>query len=162
MNGCIWDQQKGNSIRQVHRGEIDLAHLKHEIVCNLQAQIPLMNTGIDMLLKLQNFKNEGVPMSKIIAQVTSDFKVPKKQAHGVLKAFAVEKSEVDNLANSAFGVANAFTRYGQTLNDENWVKFDQIGGKVANISESRWSATVKRAASLNEKELEKVFGYVAA
>ena len=162
MNGCIWDQQKGNSIRQVHRGEIDLAHLKHEIVCNLQAQIPLMNTGIDMLLKLQDFKNEGVPMSKIIAQVTSDFKVPKKQAHGVLKAFAVEKSEVDNLANSAFGVANAFTRYGQTLNDENWVKFDQIGGKVASISESRWSATVKRAASLDEKELEKVFGYVAA
>ena len=66
------------------------------------------------------------------------------------------------LANSAFGVANAFTRYGQTLSDDNWVKFDEIGGKMANITQKRWETTVQRAATLGDKELEKVFGSVAA
>lgn len=162
MNGCIWDQEKGKGIRQVHRGEIDLAYLKNEIVCNLQQQIPLVNQGIDLLLGLREYKNNGIPMSKIIAQVTSDYKVPKKQAHGVLRAFIEEKNEVQELANSAFGVANAFTRYGQTLSDDNWVKFDEIGGKMANITQKRWETTVQRAATLGDKELEKVFGSVAA
>ena len=162
MNGCIWDQEKGRSIRQVHRGELNLSLLKNEIVRNLNEQIPLMNHGIDLLLKLREYGSNGVPMSKIVGQFCSDFRVTKKQSYGVLKAFAVEKGEVDSLANSAFGVANAFTRFGQTLNDEGWVKFDEIGGKVVNITEAKWTATVERSKSIGEKDLEKIFGSLAA
>lgn len=161
MNGCIWDQEHGKSIGKVHRGEIDLASLKHDIIENLNSQIPLMDHGIDLLLKLRSFTNDGVPMSKIVGQVCSDFRVAKKQSFGVLKAFAVEKSEVEELANTAFGVANAFTRFGQTLNDEGWVKFDEIGGKVVNMPEAKWDSVVKRAKSMDEKEVEKIFGSVA-
>jgi len=161
MNGCIWDQEHGKSIGKVHRGEIDLASLKHDIIENLNSQIPLMDHGIDLLLKLRNFTNDGVPMSKIVGQVCSDFRVAKKQSFGVLKAFAVEKSEVEELANTAFGVANAFTRFGQTLNDEGWVKFDEIGGKIVNMPEAKWDSVVKRAKSMDEKEVEKIFGSVA-
>jgi len=162
MNGCIWDQEKGKSIRQVHRGEIDLALLKHEIIENLNEQIPLMDHGIDLLLKLRSYGNEGVPMSKIVGQVCSDNRVTKKHSFGVLKAFAVEKSEVEELANTAFGVANAFTRFGQTLGDDGWVKFDEIGGKIANMTEAKWSSTVKSAKSMDDKQLEKLFGSIAA
>jgi len=161
MNGCIWDQQKGKAIRQVHRGELDLLLLKNNIKSNLYQQIPLINNGIDLLLKLKEFSSNGVAMSRIVGQVTSDFKVSKKQSFGVLKAFLVEKDEVGDLANSAFGVVNAFTRFGQTVDDANWVKFDEIGGKIANLSEAKWNATVERAKSLDEKDLEKVFGTVA-
>ena len=161
MNGCIWDQQKGQGIRQVHRGELDLLLLKNEIKSNLQRQIPLVNNGIDLLLKLKDFTSNGVPMSRIIGQVATDFKVSKKQSFGVLKAFLVEKDEVGDLANSAFGVVNAFTRFGQTIGDADWVKFDEKGGKIANLTESKWNATVQRAKSLDEKDLEKMFGTVA-
>lgn len=162
MNGCIWDQEKGRSIRQVHRGELDLHLLKSEIVRNLNEQIPLMNQGIDLLLKLREYGNNGVSMAKIVGQVCSDFRVTKKQSGGVLKAFAVEKSEVDDLANSAFGVANSFTRFGQTLGDDGWVKFDEIGGRVVNMTEAKWNSTVERAKSIGDKEMEKIFGSISA
>ena len=162
MNGCIWDQEKGKSNGRVHRGEIDLATLKHEIIQNLNDQIPLMDHGIDLLLKLRSYGNEGVPMSKIVGQVCSDNRVTKKHSFGVLKAFAVEKGEVEELANTAFGVANAFTRFGQTLGDDGWVKFDEIGGKIANMTEAKWSSTVKSAKSMDDKQLEKLFGSIAA
>jgi len=161
MNGCIWDQEKGKSIGRVHRGEIDLGTLKHEIIDNLNAQIPLMDQGIDLLLKLRSYGNDGVSMSKIVGQVCSDNRITKKHSFGVLKAFSVEKDEVSELANSAFGVVNAFTRFGQTLGDGGWVKFDEIGGKIANMNESKWNSTVKRARSMDNKELEKLFGNVA-
>ena len=161
MNGCIWDQEKGKSICQVHRGELDLDFLKHEIIRNLNEQIPLMNHGIDLLLKLRSYGNNGVSMAKIVGQVCKDFKVTKKQSFGVLKAFAVEKSEVEELANTAFGVANAFTRFGQTLADDNWVKFDTLGGQVVNMQQAQWNSTVERAKSVDDKQLEKIFGSVA-
>ena len=101
-------------------------------------------------------------MSKIVGQVCSDNRVTKKHSFGVLKAFAVEKSEVEELANTAFGVANAFTRFGQTLGDDGWVKFDEIGGKIANMTEAKWSSTVKSAKSMDDKQLEKLFGSIAA
>ena len=161
MNGCIWDQEKGSSICQVHRGELDLAFLKHEIIRNLNEQIPLMDHGVDLLLKLKSYGNNGVPMSQIVGQVCSDLKVTKKHSFGVLKAFAIEKSEVEELANSAFGVANALTRFGQTLADDNWVKFDELGGKVVNMPQAQWNSTVERAKSIDDKRLEKIFGSVA-
>jgi hypothetical protein len=161
MNGCIWDQEKGKSICQVHRGELDLDFLKHEIVRNLNEQIPLMNHGIDLLLKLRSYGNNGVSMAKIVGQVCKDFKVTKKQSFGVLKAFAVEQSEVEELANTAFGVANAFTRFGQTLADDNWVKFDTLGGQVVNMQQAQWNSTVERAKSVDDKQLEKIFGSVS-
>ena len=161
MNGCIWDQEKGKSICQVHRGELDLDFLKHEIIRNLNEQIPLMNHGIDLLLKLRSYGNNGVSMAKIVGQVCKDFKVTKKQSFGVLKAFAVEQSEVEELANTAFGVANAFTRFGQTLADDNWVKFDTLGGQVVNMQQAQWNSTVERAKSVDDKQLEKIFGSVA-
>ena len=162
MNGCIWDQEKGKEIRQVHRGELDLLFLGQQIKANLTNQIPLMNRGIDLLLKLREFRNDGVSMARIVGQVCKDNKITKKHSYGVLKSFLVEKDEVDSLANSAFGVVNAITRFGQTLGDSEWVKFDEIGGKVANITEPKWNATVRSAKSLDEKDLEKLFGSVAA
>ena len=135
--------------------------LGQEIKANLTNQIPLLNRGIDLLLKLKDFGCDGVPMSRIIGQVTKNFKVSKKQSFGVLKAFLVEQDEVGTLAKSAFGVVNAFTRFGQTLGDADWVKFDEIGGKLANIKESKWNSTVQSAKSIDEKELEKIFGSAA-
>ena len=162
MNGCIWDQELGQAIGQVHRGEIDLSSLRSRIIANLNNQIPLINTGINTMLASRDYSSNGVPMSRIIAQVTSDMKVTKKQASGVLTAFLEEKGEVGELANSAFGVANAFTRYGQTTNDSDWVKFDEFGGKIVSMKRGKWDSTVERAKHLGEKDLERIFGSLVA
>jgi hypothetical protein len=162
MNGCIWDQELGEAIGQVHRGEIDLNSLRCRIIANLNNQIPLVNAGIDTMLAARDYSSNGTPMSRIIAQVTSDMKVTKKQASGVLTAFLEEKGEVGELANSAFGVANAFTRYGQTTNDSDWVKFDEFGGKIISMKRGKWDSTVERAKHLGEKDLERIFGSVVA
>ena len=162
MNVCIWDQEKGSAIRQMHKGEIDLASLKESIQENLQGQIPLIGRGIDLLLTLRNHKVNGIaPMSHVIAQTSRDYKLTKKQATGVMQAFLIEKEILEEDANSAFGVVNAITRFGQTLSDQDWVKFDQIGGTMANITAARWDAMVQRAKTMDEKELEKVYSSLA-
>ena len=162
MNGCIWDQEKGNAIRQMHKGEIDLALLKEMIQDNLKHQIPLIGRGIDLLLTLRDYKvNGAAPMSHVIAQTARDYKLTKRQATGVMQAFLVEKDILEDHANSAFGVVNAVTRFGQTLDDQDWVKFDQIGGQMANMKLNRWEALVQRAKVMDEKELERAYSTLA-
>ena len=56
-----------------------------------------------------------------------------------------------------FGVVNSVTRAGQTFDSQNWVRFDQIGGQLLDMSPSRWDSTVKRADSLDVKDFDKVF-----
>ena len=135
---------------------------KESIQENLQGQIPLIGRGIDLLLTLRNHKVNGIaPMSHVIAQTSRDYKLTKKQATGVMQAFLIEKEILEEDANSAFGVVNAITRFGQTLSDQDWVKFDQIGGTMANITAARWDAMVQRAKTMDEKELEKVYSSLA-
>jgi hypothetical protein len=59
MNGCIWGATKGEGIRQVHRGSIDLDYLEFEIKKNLQKQIPLLPVGIDRLLGTRTLGYDG-------------------------------------------------------------------------------------------------------
>ena len=158
MNGCIWDKQSGSAIKQVHKGNIDLTLLREEIIENLTAQIPLVDSGIDVLLKLREHKVNGVaPMSNVIAQTVKGFGITKKHATGVMEAFLVEKDILGNEANSAFGVVNAITRFGQTLDDASWLKLDQVGGEMANITAPRWEALVNQAKVMSDKEIEKSF-----
>ena len=56
-----------------------------------------------------------------------------------------------------FGVVNAVTRAGQTFSNDAWVKFDELGGELLDMNESRWTSLTKRADSFDEKDFEKIF-----
>ena len=153
MNGCIWSQTKGSAISKKHMGEIDLHELKLQINDNIQAQLPLLPQGIERLLGIRAMGTDGVSMKPVIAQVCSENKFDKRQATEVLAQWVEHESSDRNL----FGVVNAITRAGQEFDNQSWVKFDEIGGRLIDTKQDRWSSLVKRAGTLNDKDIQRVF-----
>lgn len=157
MNGCIWGQTKGKGIKQVHRGKIELASLALEIKSNLNAQIPLLPTGIDKLLGLRTMGWDGAEAKTVIAAVAKDYKMSKPQARKVLDAYSTEAMITPELAKTLFGITNSITRAGQKLSNAEWLSFDEIGGELTEYSNSDFQSLVARAKSFNVKEVEEVF-----
>jgi hypothetical protein len=154
LNGCIWGQCKGKEIKKRHIGEIDLSELSYAIYENIEAQLPLLDAGIRKLLALRELEVEEAKMQQVFATVAMDHKLTKKEVSEVFRQWGQFERDDRNL----FGVVNAVTRAGQTLDNMSWVRFDGIGGQLMDTSESRWAGILNRAASLQDKDLEKVYG----
>lgn len=159
MNGCIWEQEKGEAVNKVHRGEIDFIELEAMIAENLKKQIPLLDSGIVRLLGLKKLKFGGINKVHAIAQFFIDNKLPKSLAVPFVKAYN-EESQTEE-TNSAFGLQAALTRAGQNLDSETWFKFDQIAGGMFNLTPDQWEVTMKRAGALKDKELAKTLGDIS-
>jgi hypothetical protein len=157
MNGCIWGATKGEGIRQVHRGEIDLDYLALEIKKNLNKQIPLLTTGIDRLLGTRTLGYDGVSLKPVVAQLAKQFKLNKKQANATLTAYNEERRLTPEYAQTLFGLTNAVTRAGQTLGNEEWFKLDQLGGELISFDADDFSNLIGRAKSLREKEVDEMY-----
>ena len=154
LNGCIWGQCKGKEIKKRHIGEIDLQELSYAIYENIEAQLPLLDAGIRKLLALRELEVEDAKMQQVFATVAMDHKMTKKEVSEVFRQWGQFERDDRNL----FGVVNAVTRAGQTLDNMSWVRFDGIGGSLMDTSESRWAGILNRAGSLQDKDLEKVYG----
>jgi len=157
LNGCIWGQCKGKEIKKRHIGEIDLQELSYAIYENIEAQLPLLDAGVRKLLALRELEVEEAKMQQVFATVAMDHKLTKKEVSEVFRQWGQFERDDRNL----FGVVNAVTRAGQTLDNMSWVRFDGIGGSLMDTSESRWAGILNRAASLQDKDLEKVYGVSA-
>jgi hypothetical protein len=153
MNGCIWGQVKGKNISRVHRGTIVLEELRLQIRENIEAQLPLIPQGIERMLGLRVMGTDGVRMKNVIATVCKDNRLSKKESTAVLSQWVENERGDRNL----FGVVNAVTRAGQTFANDGWVKFDELGGKLLDMNESRWTALTRRADSFDEKDFDKIF-----
>jgi hypothetical protein len=154
LNGCIWGQCKGKEIKKRHIGEIDLQELSYAIYENIEAQLPLLEAGVRKLLALRELEVEDAKMQQVFATVAMDHKMTKKEVSEVFRQWGQFERDDRNL----FGVVNAVTRAGQTLDNMSWVRFDGIGGSLMDTSESRWAGILNRAGSLQDKDLEKVYG----
>jgi hypothetical protein len=157
MNGCIWGQTKGEKIRRVHRGNIDLAALKLEIAMNIQHQIPLLAPSIKKFLETRSLELGKTSAKSVIASVSSDYKLSKKEATEFLEQFITYESEQSSL----FGIINGLTRAGQKFGNKEWVRFDEIAGGLAQMSSSDWNSVLRRADTFNSKDYEKVFALTA-
>jgi len=60
-----------------------------------------------------------------------------------------------------FGIINAITRAGQVFDEESWVKFDEIGGKMVGYTPDEWGSLSKYANTLPVKEVDEVFSAAA-
>lgn len=161
MNGCIWEQEKGIGVSQVHRGEMDFQSLERKIAANLQAQIPLLSKGIQMLLGTRALSMKDVPLPQVVAQFFTDFKVPKSQAAKFLGHFNTEVNILGAEARTAFGLQAALTRLGQELDNDSWVAYDEIAGKVARLTVDRWDGFINRARTLQSEDVASALGDIS-
>jgi len=157
MNGCIWGQTEGQKIRRVHRGNIDLAALKLEIAKNIQDQIPLLAPSIKKFLETRSLELGKTSAKSVIASVSSDYKLSKKEATEFLEQFITYESEQGTL----FGIINGLTRAGQKFDNKEWVRFDEIAGGLAQMDSSQWNSVLRRADTFTQKDYDKVFALTA-
>jgi len=163
MNGCIWEQEMGVEVDIRHRGQIDFQGLAAKIKDNLEKQIPLLPMGIERVLGLRAYGVGDTPLTNVFAQLSSDYSMGKKEIAGVQTAFAKEMVDLGkNDGRTAFGLMNSITRFGQTLDEKRWVKFDQIAGDFANMTHDDWDKFRNRAANLTTKQVEKRLGELVA
>lgn len=153
MNGCIWGQTAGEKIRRVHRGNIVLKNLKLEIAQNIQHQIPLLAPGIKQFLATRSLETGKASIKGVIAAVSSDYKLSKKEASAFLDQYVTLESGERNL----FGIINGLTRAGQTFDNKTWVRFDEVAGSLLETSADRWATILRRANTFTDKDYEKVF-----
>lgn len=157
MNGCIWGQTAGEKIRRVHRGNIDLDTLKLEIAKNIQFQIPLLAPGIKQFLATRAMETGKASVKGIVASISSDYKLSKREATEFLNQYGEFEAENRNL----FGIINGLTRAGQKFDNTTWVKFDEIAGSLMDTSADRWATILRRADTFSDKDYEKVFSLTA-
>jgi len=157
MNGCIWDQTKGYEIKVRHIGDIDLDQLRLKLRHNIEAQIPLIPQGIERVLGIRAKGSDGISMKRLVGATAETFKIDRRGASGILGAWVSQESKIAPQDRSLFDVVNSVTRAGQSLDNQSWVRYDEIGGALVNYSDSQWSRLKSRAESYDDKELDKLF-----
>lgn len=157
MNGCIWDQEMGKAINKVHRGKnFDLAAMGELIRDNLQKQIPLLTTGVDKILTLKAYDASSLNPLQMIAQAAIDYKIGPKDISKVVRGYNMEHDILGNVVKTAFGLQAAITRAGQLLDNDEWVRYDEIAGAIMSLTPSEWDGFVRSANKIDDKVLEKV------
>jgi hypothetical protein len=152
MNGCIWGQTEGKSIDRRHIGTIDLVDLKKRIVDNVEKQLPLIPLGVRKFLGLRSFEVVG-SMKATLAAICSKHKLDKNESTEMLLQFSQHEKDHRNL----FGVVNAITRAGQTMDNESWVRLDELGGELVDYTKDRWESINRFASSMSVKDIDEVF-----
>ena len=164
MNGCIWDQESGQGINKVHRGAVDFNALETLIIENLKAQIPLLPQGIQRILGLRAFGCGDTPLPNLLAQTAIDHSLSKRQVSAVYDGWNAEIKLLGGTeGKTAYGLTNGITRAGQVLkSNDQWVRFDTIGGEFVNLDRDGWDKFRSRADGLTPKQVTKRVGELVA
>lgn len=156
MNSCIWDQEKGTEVNQVHRGKINLQMLAARIVKNLNEQIPLMPKIIDKVLSLRmnDFGIGTVKAPQVYACLSQRFGLTPSQALKSNEQFVQHESSNRNL----FGIIQGLTRQSQLESNDQWVMIDKLAGKLSKWDSDSWSSFVKQAGTFSENQTLEALG----
>lgn len=160
MNGCIWDQEKGTEMNQVHRGKIDLQMLAKRIVKNLNDQIPLLDSIVDKVLSLRmnDFAVGDAKVPQVYACLGQRFGLTPKQARCSNEQFVKHESGNRNL----FGIIQGLTRQSQEEKNMDWVAMDKIAGKLSKWDSDSWSNFVHQAKTFTESQVVEALGLAVA
>jgi hypothetical protein len=166
MNGCIWDQTKGVSWKQIHKGKVDYADLTKVMALCIQEQIPLVEDVIKKFLVSREWELGKTTVQQILTQLCIDYSLNGDQATNLFESYSIEKGE------SGFSIVNAVTRFAQTQDADLWRKMDSFAGNLIETGDKAWERLVSRAQHMTDEDLKKVvkkqkqqssvFGLVAA
>lgn len=152
MNGCIWDQSKGYSISQVHKGKIDLKKLAKRIEDNIQKQIPILNKGIDLMFNLRDYDFGDIPARSVLAQIAKDTNMSGVQTIKLYENY----NKFGKVQKNAFGIVDALTRSGQEFGADRWLQYDKAAGDIVAGGEEYWNKILKKAENIEDKDIEKM------
>jgi hypothetical protein len=160
MNGCIWDQEKGVSFVQVHRGERQTNTLRERLKICINKQIPLMGNAIDDLLKTRDIAWDGISVKPLFAMFHHKHGLNKRATTDILDCWREEANETPDLKKTAFCIINSVTRSGRKSEDpEVWSDRDELGGTLLNYDAKDWKRFFRGAKELKAKEVEEAFVY---
>jgi putative component of toxin-antitoxin plasmid stabilization module len=157
MNGCIWDQNEGEKLNKVHRGQIDYKALIVAIFDNLNSQIPLLADGIKRFLETKELLIPKTQLQNAFAQLAIDNKFTDKVTGMVVNEYIKHEADSHNL----FGMINAITRAGQLMGNEDWYAMDLLGGELMNYTRPQFEKFMAKANTLTKEEIAKVFSQAA-
>lgn len=157
MNGCIWDQTKGSEIKVRHIGDIDLDQLALKIRTNIEAQIPLLPVGIERILGVRAKGTDGVAMKNLIAGVSKKEGIDKRGSKAILEAWHMYEKPIASEDRSLFDIVNSVTRAGQYLDNQSWLNFDKLGGRLVNYTDRQWDSVKAFSADLEETDFKKIY-----
>lgn len=152
MNGNIWGETQGKAINQRHIGTIDLVELRKRIVDNVEKQLKLVPMAVRQFIGTRDLKVTG-SMKATLAAVCIKNRLDKHESREVLTQFTQYEKDHRNL----FGIINAITRAGQELDNEQWVKMDELGGSLSMWKQDEWDSLTGYANTLPVKEVDEVF-----
>ena len=163
MNGLIWDLQKGQQIKQVHRGAFDLAQFRDAIAVNLQEQLPIVTDGMDAAMARMQILRERETSygryrtlrrsSHFVAQLAKDLKFDKIEAAEIRRAWQFEGEMMNDNGNSQFGLLQGVTRFSQTTSPARHFEIDRQAGQFADWDSSRWDRFKSDANSLTDSQV---------
>jgi hypothetical protein len=157
MNGCIWDQTKGSEIKVRHIGDIDLSSLASKIRTNIEAQIPLLPMGIERILGIRAKGTDGVAMKSLIAGVSKKEGIDKRGSKAILEAWQKYEKPIAPEERSLFDIVNSITRAGQFLDNQTWLNFDKLGGRLVNYTDRQWESVKAFSADLDDTDFKKIY-----
>jgi hypothetical protein len=97
----------------------------------------------------------------LFALTAQDYSISSKQIQGVMRSFVDEQNVIGKEVFSAFGLQAAITRFGQTQDDDEWVRLDEVAGSIVNLTTSQWDAMLNRARHISVKAIESLVGQAA-
>lgn len=152
----VWDEA-ADSIRQVHRGSLELDMLRSRIVDQIREALPALEEGIDRVLGLKAYGVGDTPVPNLFAQLGQEFTFGRKEVQGIWTAWLNEGEIIgsDDI-KSAFGLQAAMTRYAQTVDDpEQSIKFDRAGGRLTRFEKKDWTRFLTAASNMSDKTLQR-------
>ena len=158
-NGVIFGKESGEIVKRKHLGDIDYSFLSALVAKNITTQIPLAIEGVNRFLETQK-KVVEVPMRNLFAVVAKEngFSTGEKGQLGKIVDNYVNY-EMKGLGNkNLFGIINSITRTGQMYSNDEWVRFDEVAGRLMSYNDINWNNLQIRAKSLSVQELDEIYG----
>lgn len=160
MNGCIWNQEKGDALNRKHVGEINLDQLAADIATNVHNQVPLIPGIIDAVLGTRQFKFPKNAVIRTIAVLFDEIGLNKSNSVGYFDALKKE-GECGTEQDSLFYLMQGITRYSQTLPPDQWVDLDRAAGELSRFNSAKWDKFLKKVEATDDKEVAKKLGDIA-
>jgi hypothetical protein len=104
---------------------------------------------------------KGVSLSNVFALIALENRMSlgvNGQISKMVEQFMQHESNNSNM----FGVVAAITRTGQLYDPTEWVRFDEIAGKLTNYTDNQWTGFQARAKAMDKVTFDKAYGIVAA
>lgn len=154
-NGCIWDRRDGVELLQYHRGSIDWAQFRQQIVLNVQRQVPLVQKNLEAMLQLKGVAVTADDARRAIVSLSQREKMADRAAQAWYEGFKTELAAARGAQGilNAFGIVQGLTRAAQDQGMEGQEQMEALAGRLV---DGNWDRMLTASRSVEAQTVEKV------